>query len=56
MAEGEMKKAAECYERSLRHLQEAADTCDAHINIKTPRKPRRPRFEASLERVRKFLK
>jgi hypothetical protein len=54
-ADGEMKQAAELYERSLQHLQDAADVGDAQTNYEGGRGPRRPGYTASLERVRKFL-
>ncbi len=55
-ADGEMKKAAKCYARALRHLHEGADACDAKMNYHNRDVPRRPAFEASLARMNKFLK
>ena len=55
-ADGEMKKAAEFYALALRHIQEASDIADAYTQLGGEHKPRRPRYEASLERVRELLK
>lgn len=55
-ADGEMQKAAEFYALSLRHIQEASDIADAGTQLRGDGLPRRPRYEASLERVRKLLK
>ncbi len=55
-ADGEMKKAAEFYALALRQIQEASDIADAYTQLGGEHKPRRPRYEASLERVRKLLK
>jgi hypothetical protein len=53
--ENDLKNAAQWYERSLRHLEEAADMADTLVNFPNTGKPSRPGVVAGLERVRRLM-
>lgn len=54
-AEGDFRKAADHYQRSLVHVQEAFDYADADLQSPRTDGPRRPKLIAGLERMQALL-
>src|SRR5205085_8276228 len=59
--QGELAKAADCYERALVHMQEGSDLCETHFldedghNSEVETFRRRPQVIADLARLKKRL-
>jgi len=54
-ADGDLKMAADLYQRALQHMEDALNICDADFNREDRSVPRRPQWRASLERVKKLM-